>query len=852
MRVADDREKSASLAAREWAVRPARTELIEALRAVLPPAPGVAVIHSSLPDLGGPGQLGRWDMLAALDRFVNEGWTICLPAFTFSFCRGQPFDQAGSPSEVGILADWARAALPGARRTSHPIYSFVVAGPLTGALEALQAETTFGAASPFEFFEQRQATVVMLGCDWKFCTQFHRYEELAGVPYRLYKDFSGLAGRVGSRTAVSARMFVRELTSNPQNDFSPAVEALRAGGAILTSALWRGQVQATSVVALAEVCRQQLAVDPFAYVKDASRVAYLVTKQREAERAPPLGVAVLGHGNVEHLRSAVEAQLAELLPGRNSRLHTVPFGQLDQEVLRPGSALAGFQPEVSLFVDRLEDLAGVATVDGVPAEVLDERVAAYGDVIARHAAGHKGLTIVFRFALLHQPLAADGALARERVESLNRALTARLAGLDSLLFVDVASEAALFAGPVRDSRLWLMGRFPFSQPFSRHLARRCAGLILAALGKTARVIVLDLDNTLWGGVLGEDGPEGIQLGGDYPGNAFAEFQKALRRLAARGLVLALASKNDEQLAMKTIDEHPAMALRTADFVSRRVNWEPKWRNISEICDELGLGLESVLFVDDNPVERDQVRRNLPGVKVLELPADVADYVAALEDNPFLAVTAVTAEDLGRAQSYRQRAVIEQARRSADGLESFLAGLQMKLTLAPLDAGNTARAVQLCQKTNQFNTTTHRYDGAQLKAVVEGGGAVIVVGLADKLTPAENIGLLILKPHPERPGFGLVDDYLLSCRVLGRGLETAVLAWGIRHAHRRQWKGLGGRIVETERNTPVRGVFREAGFVQDATTGEWWKASEPAAALPSWLALDDRTQGPRGQAAAVTA
>jgi len=842
--------KSASPAARQWAV-PARTALIEALRAVLPPEPGVAVIHSSLADLGGPGHLGRWDLLAALDRFVGEGWTICLPAFTFSFCRGQPFDEAASPSEVGVLADWAQAALPGARRTSHPIYSFVVAGPSTGALRALQAETTFGAGSPFEFFEERQATVVMLGCDWKFCTQFHRYEELARVPYRLYKDFSGLAGSPTSQAIVSARMFVRELRSNPQNDFSPAVEALRAGGAIATTTLWRGQVQATSVAALAEVCRRQLDADPFAYVSDAPRVAYLVSKQREAELALPLGVAILGHGNVEHLRAAVEAQLSELLQGRNTRFHTVPFGQLDQEVLRPDSALAGFRPEVSLFVDRLEDLAGVASIDELQAEVLDERVAAYGDVIARHAAGHKGLTLVFRFALLHQPLAGEGPQARQRVAALNEALAARLAGIDSLLFVDVAAEAALFGGPVRDSRLWLMGRFPFSEPFSRHLARRCAGLILAALGKTARVLVLDLDNTLWGGVLGEDGPEGIQLGGDYPGNAFAEFQRALRRLAARGVVLALASKNDEALALKTIDEHPAMALRTADFVSRRVNWEPKWRNIAEICQELGLGLESVLFVDDNPVERAQVRRHLPGVKVVELPADVADYVAALEDCPYLAVTTVTAEDVGRAQSYRQRAVIEQARRGDGGVENFLAGLQMRLSLAPLGPGNMARAAQLCQKTNQFNTTTHRYDGAQLKAVVEEGGAVIVVGLADKLTPPENIGLLVLKPHPERPGFGLVDDYLLSCRVLGRGLETAVLAWGLRYAQRRHWKGLAGRIVETERNTPVRGVFGEAGFVQDASTGEWFKAADAAAPLPSWLELDDHTQGTPGQAAAVT-
>jgi FkbH-like protein len=807
----------------------------------------VAVIHSSLSELIGPGQLGRWDVLAALDRFVSEGWTICLPAFTFSFCRGQAFDLASSPSEVGVLADWARSDLPGARRTPHPIYSFVVAGPLTAELEAQRPVTTFGAASPFELFEQRQATLVMLGCDWKFCTQFHRYEELAAVPYRAYKDFCGVA-RVGATEAtVSARMFVRDLASDPRNDFSPAVEALRARGAIATRALWRGQVEATSVIALAEVCRAHLAADPFAYVKDAPRLAYLGARQKEADTAPPLSLAVLGHANVAHLQAAVENQLAELLVGRRTRVHAVPFGQLDQEVLNPGSTLAGFAPEISLFVDRLEDLVGAASIEGVTPEVLEERVAAYGALIARHAAAHKGLTIVFRFALLHRPLGPDAPQAGARVEALNAALAARLAGIDPLLFVDVASEAALFAGPVADSRLWLMGRFPFAEPFSRHLARRCAGLVLAALGKTARVLVLDLDNTLWGGVLGEDGPEGLQLGGDYPGNAFAEFQKALRRLAARGVVLAVASKNDAALALQTLAQHPAMVLRTEDIVSHRINWEPKWRNIREICEELALGLESVLFVDDNAVEREQVRRNLPAVKILELPDDPAAYVAALEDCPWLAMTSATTEDLGRAASYRQRAVIEQGRRSADGLESFLAGLQMKLGLAPLDAGNMARAVQLCQKTNQFNTTTKRYDRSQLEAVVAGGGDVIVVGLADKLTSAENIGLLVLKPHPERRGFGLIDDFLLSCRVLGRGLETALLAWALGYAHRRQWLGLGGHVIETERNTPVRGVFRDAGFVRDASSGEWWRSSDQMDPLPAWLALDDRTQSPHARA-----
>jgi FkbH-like protein len=828
------------VSSRDQTPRLARQELAEALRAVLPAVPGIAVIHSSLPALIGTEPFGRWDALAALESLVAEGWTICLPAFTFSFCGGKPFDLRSSPSEVGILADWAHADLRDARRTPHPIYSFVVAGPLAAEIEALRPETIFGAGSAFAFFERHAATLVMLGCDWTFCTPLHRYEELAAVPYRHYKDFAGVARLGDSEGAASARMFVRDLASGAQNDFSPVIDALRSRGAIATRALWRGQVEATSVSALAAVCQEQLAADPFAHVKDAAQLAYRLAKRRQKETATPLSIAILGHANVEQLRSAVDAQMEELLVGRLTRTHAVPFGQLAQEVLNPRSALGGFEPEVSIFVDRLEDLIGAASIEGIAPDVIEERVAAYGDLIVRHAAAHKGLTIVFRFALLAHPIGAAERQVRSCVEELNTLLAAKLATLDPLVFVDVGSEAALFGGPVRDSRLWLMGRFPFSEPFSRHLARRCAGIVLAALGKTARLVVLDLDNTLWGGVLGEDGPEGIQLGGDYPGNAFAEFQKALQRLAARGVALALASKNDEELALDTLQRHPAMHLRQASIVSHRINWEPKWCNVKAICDELGLGLESVLFVDDNRVEREQVRRWLPEVKVLDLPDDPVDYVLALESCPWLEVSTVTTEDLHRVDSYRQRAIIEQERRNADGLESFLGSLQMTLQLAPLDPGNSARAVQLCQKTNQFNTTTHRYDKAQLEAIVAAGGDVIVVGLADRFTNLENIGIIVFKPHPERRNFGLIDDFLLSCRVLGRGLETGVLYWALAYAHRRQWKGLGGYVVETERNAPARNVFKEAGFRQELSSGQWLRSSDPPPPVPGWFAVDDRS------------
>jgi FkbH-like protein len=816
-----------------------RQTISDALRNVLPARPGMAVIHSSLSGLVAPAEFTRWDALAALDALVRDGWTIALPAFTFSFCGGKAFDVAKSPSEVGALADWALEGLGYAYRTPHPIYSFVTAGPCAQSLMSRQALTTFGEGSAFEYFEQENATIVMLGCDWKYCTQFHRYEELAAVGYRHFKDFAGRAKVIESDEAVTARMYVRDLKIDAENDFSPAVGSLREQKAIVSSQLWRGKIEAASARDIAATCHAQLQENPLAYVKNSAAVGYKMSKAKQAESLPPLRIAVLGHSNVEHLHAALEGSLDELLLGRRKAFYVVPFGQLEQEVLSSDSGLRQFSPDISIFVDRLEDLVGKLTLDGTDPRALEDHVAAYGDMIARHKASSPGWTFIFSFAAAGSPIGPDALSASVALSQLNSKLRYQLAALDQLVWIDVAGAAANSAAVAFDERLWFLGRFPFSAPFTQRLAQRCAGLVLAAIGETTRAIVVDLDNTLWGGVLGEDGADALQLGGDYPGNAYVEFQRVLKRLTQRGMALTIASKNDADLALRTLDEHPAMEIRSGDVVAHRINWQPKWLNIRELCEELNLGLESVLFIDDNPVEREAVRRNLPGVKVLELTDDPTSFARALSESPWIASVGVTEEDKKRVVSYKKRATIEKERGAAASLEDFYASLNMTLRLCPLGQGNSARAVQLSQKTNQFNSTTRRYSKADLDLIVNQGGDVIVVGLADKFGGPENIGLLVLKPHPERTGWGIVDNYALSCRVLGRGLEAAILHWALQRASDRGWSGLGGLIIETERNTPVRGIFGDAGFTKDTDSVEWIRSTDYISAPPAWLRIDDQ-------------
>ena len=256
---------------------------------------------------------------------------------------------------------------------------------------------------------------------------------------------------------------------------------------------------------------------------------------RPAPAEAPLRAAILGSANVRVLRAAFAAEAAEFLPNRKVETSEVPYGQLRQELLDSKSSLGRWRPDLAIFCDRLEDLIGQARLDGVSSRQIESAVREYADLVASFHSANSGWAVVHRFArLAHSAHATGGRATFSLVDEMNGLLAERLATLPQVLWLDVAAEAAAAPMAACDTMLWHLGRLPFSEGFSQRLARRWVGLTLALLGKTARVVVLDLDNTLWGGVLGEDGLSGIRVGGDYPGNAYVTFQRALKTLPERG------------------------------------------------------------------------------------------------------------------------------------------------------------------------------------------------------------------------------------------------------------------------------------------------------------------------------
>ncbi|MEM7670639.1 MAG: HAD-IIIC family phosphatase [Pseudomonadota bacterium] len=326
--------------------------------------------------------------------------------------------------------------------------------------------------------------------------------------------------------------------------------------------------------------------------------------------------------------------------------------------------------------------------------------------------------------------------------------------------------------------------------------------------------------------MGEDGIEGVEIGGAYPGSAYRAFQDTLRGLSQRGIALAVASKNDEDLALEMMAQHPEMVLRPGDLVAHRIGWTEKAPGIQAMLDEIGLGAQSCMFIDDNPVEREKVRRNIPGCIVPPFPDAPEDLAGWLAGSPFLECIELTGSDLKRTQQYQVRAQVNAARRAFQDIDEFYHDLDMRLSFEPFGPGNQKRVLQLFAKTNQFNATLRRHDAGAVQQILDDGGELYAVGVADRHSAYELMGVIALRPgarmaaaYPDDPavqtaaeqGTLWVDSFLLSCRILGRTVEDAIVAWASGRAADCGATALIGQIIEAPRNTPVRGVFAKSGM-----------------------------------------
>jgi FkbH-like protein len=428
---------------------------------------------------------------------------------------------------------------------------------------------------------------------------------------------------------------------------------------------------------------------------------------------------------------------------------------------------------------------------------------------------------------LHHP---DGASFL--VHSVNRRLQEIAVRHPRLVLID-ADLALAHIAPVHrsDPKLWFYGRLPYSGPATSALAKVMAHALAAPRKTPVKVLALDLDDTLWRGIYGEQGLD-VECGDDFPGNAFKAFQHECLRLKAQGLLLTILSKNDADV-LRVFDEHPGLALKREDFVAHRINWSPKPDNIRALAHELDLGLDSFLFLDDSPHEREAMRRLAPEVHVPELPADPALRPQFLRTLPSLWPAQVTKEDRERTKLYAVQLKGRALQKQAASLEDYLAGLEQRLTVAPVTAAGVPRIAQMHARTNQFNLTTLRLSEAEIATMIADESAYCVLQgrLADRFGEHGVVICAIAELDGRRAS---ILSLLMSCRVIGREVETAFLGAVLQHLRARGIDEVEGRFVPTSKNGPAREFYRKAGFAEGASAddeGQTWLWHMDSCALP---------------------
>jgi FkbH-like protein len=524
------------------------------------------------------------------------------------------------------------------------------------------------------------------------------------------------------------------------------------------------------------------------------------------------------------------------------------YNQYMQDILNPSSELYKFSPDYILFfLDGNELYAGQGNrifFAGLKEaeKMTEEKIGELGRLLSM-------ITSRLHAKILINTLVLNPCHSFTLLEFNNRdrsfvvlehLYNCKISGLsDARIFiVDFNSLCRSFGyRNLYDQRLWYIGRIKLSQKGLHELARLYFHYMAAIEGKVKKCIVLDLDNTLWGGIIGEDGIGGIRLGHDGIGRAFVEFQEELLKLKQQGVLLAVNSKNNFNDVREVFESHPAMVLKFDDFVSVKANWDDKITNMKEIAGELNIGMDSFVFIDDSDFERELVKKELPMIVVPDFPKDPAFLSSWLIDvyQEFFPRVKLSQEDLERTQMYKAQAQREQVKKAVRNIEDFLKQLEMKATIYINPETLIPRIAQLTQKTNQFNLTTKRYSEADIQAFMETGNFIFALDLSDRFGPNGVTGLIMIRITDQSL---FIDNFLLSCRVIGREVERVFIGFVINWIGKQglKQKKIHGAYVPTQKNGMVADLYDRLGFAKTADH-EWvWDVGK-AYALPALIEIE---------------
>ncbi len=487
-----------------------------------------------------------------------------------------------------------------------------------------------------------------------------------------------------------------------------------------------------------------------------------------------------------------------------------------QELADPASNLHKAPPRAVFLVLDGRELFGAS---GAPSTSGAENILGpMLDGIAAAASAHP--EVAFVVSSLDIPQSRIQPLVSKRTELQAAAFWRRKLEEYSIPLLELSEIAAEMGREhFYNKRVWYMGSMPFSQAGEKALAAEIDRVWNALRGRRRKCLALDLDNTLWGGVIGEAGVGGIELGAVGSGARYYDMQRRILDLKNQGVLLAVLSKNNREDALEGINGHPAMLLRERDFVAIRANWDPKPASLESIARELNIGIDSFVFIDDNPLERETMQIALPQVAVPAFPTDTSQLERFMIDvaREHFLLLQTTAEDLEKTEQYRAETQRQERRSTFASVEEYLRSLDMRLTIEPLDAQNLPRAAQLTQKTNQFNLTTRRYSEADMQAILADGSRRVYLGeLADRFGDYGKIILCMARVEGERAE---IESFLMSCRVMGRGVEEAFLRNVEDTLARAGVNTLASSYIPTSKNGMVADFWPRMGYAPSEGDGE---------------------------------
>ncbi|MEW5946143.1 MAG: HAD-IIIC family phosphatase [bacterium] len=565
---------------------------------------------------------------------------------------------------------------------------------------------------------------------------------------------------------------------------------------------------------------------------DGVEFSTVVSTVRELDNEPPPDAAPF---KIAFLRNITLDPLVPYLKylcyqaGLKPDVYMADFDVIMPEAMNPDSGLCKEKRDLIVVAVRLEGLSEALSKrfaslsDSEVTEAADQAVKFMEGVIGSLRKNSRATILVHSFETPAYP--AFGIIDTQsggRQAGTIRKINSRLADLaeraGNCFLVDLNTVMArLGYDNFSDKRMWQIAKMPYTRAALKEIAVEYAKFIRAVRGKNKKCLVLDCDNILWGGIVGEDGLENIKLGSTYPGSCYRDFQSVILNFYHRGVILAICSKNNENDVLEVLDSHPETVLRRKHFASMRINWQDKATNIRVIAEELNIGADSLVFVDDSEMEIGLVNAMLPEVHTLLLSGDASGYADLLAGCGLFDTVVRSEEDRRRGEMYGAEAERKKFRSSTGDIAQYLSSLEMKIKIARADDYSMPRIVQLIQRTNQFNLTTKRHSESEIARFAGSANHdVLFLQYSDRFGDMGIVGVAIMEHGDEVTD---MDSFLLSCRVLGRKVEDAFLAECLRACENRGRKAVSGTYIPTAKNAQVADFYEKRGFTKKEERGD---------------------------------